>query len=287
MASAADLLQEVGLPGSATSLGGSGYTIGATSITVGSTSNWPTNTGVTFAIDRAEVINGVEQRIDGTYCEFVGVVSSGTSVTSVSKQFGTDQDYPAGTLTRVYIPVSSERENRIVEWGTEQHNQDGTHSDVTATSLSVTGNVTLANNKITAPMLATSAIKLGYTAGTSNVSTTSSSPTTLSLATTVTIPAGGRSVRITFFTGQLSNSVANTNTQITLWDGTVGSGTQLQTAFFASANANNATMATVSAIVTPSAGSKTYNAAIANIGGGTATSYASSTMPMYLLVEAI
>lgn len=142
-ASASDLLQEVGLPGSATNLAGSGYTIGGSSITVTSTTNWPTATGLTFAIDRAEVIDGETVRIDGTYCEFVGTVASSTSITNVSKAFGPDQDYPAGSLTRVYIPVSSERENRIVQWGTAQHKQDGTHDDITATSINVSGSVTL------------------------------------------------------------------------------------------------------------------------------------------------
>lgn len=129
MASSTDLLQEVGTPGTATTLASPGYTIGATSIVVASTANWPTATGTTFAIDRSENVGGVERRIEGTYCEFVGVVSSATSITSVSKVFGTAQDYPAGSTTRVYIPVSSERENRLVEWGLVHANQNGTLKD--------------------------------------------------------------------------------------------------------------------------------------------------------------
>ena len=125
-AAATDLLQEVGTPGTATTLSAPGYTIGNTSITVGSTSNWPTTTGVTFAIDVVTIVNNEEVRVEGTYCEFVGTVASGTSITNVSKVFGTAQDYAAGATTRVYIPVSSERENRIVEWGLTHADQDGT-----------------------------------------------------------------------------------------------------------------------------------------------------------------
>lgn len=104
-----------------------GYTVGDTSITVGSTSNWSTDTGVTFAIDQAQVVNGVEVQIAGTYNEYVGTVASGTSVSNVSWVLGTgDRNYASGALTRVYIPVSANRENRIVTWGLSHANQDGT-----------------------------------------------------------------------------------------------------------------------------------------------------------------
>lgn len=104
-----------------------GYTVGDTSITVGSTSNWPTDTGLTFAIDQAQVVNGVEVQVAGTYNEYVGTVASGTSVSNVSWATGSgNRNYSAGALTRVYIPVSATRENRIVDWGLAHANQDGT-----------------------------------------------------------------------------------------------------------------------------------------------------------------
>lgn len=127
-ASASDLLLKVGTPGTATTLSSPGYTQGNTSITVGSTTNWPSDTGVVFAIDVATVVNGLEVQTAGTYCEFIGVVSSGTSITSVALVNGTPQDYAAGSLTRVYIPVSAERENRIVTWGLVEHTELGRHT---------------------------------------------------------------------------------------------------------------------------------------------------------------
>lgn len=118
---------KVGSPGTATTLSAPGYTVGDTSITVGSTSNWPTDTGVAFAIDQAQVVNGVEVQVPGTYNEYVGTVASGTSVSNVSWATGSgDRNYSAGALTRVYIPVSATRENRIVDWGLAHANQDGT-----------------------------------------------------------------------------------------------------------------------------------------------------------------
>ena len=123
-AAATDLLQEVGIA-SATTLDSPGYTIGDTSITVVSVSTWPTATGITFAMDEVDAA-GVQ--VAGTYNEYVGVKASATSITNVSHQNGTNQNYTAGATTRVYIPVSAERENRIVEWGLTEHEQDGTHA---------------------------------------------------------------------------------------------------------------------------------------------------------------
>jgi len=118
---------KVGSPGTATTLSAPGYTVGNSSITVGSTSNWATDTGVAFAIDQAQVVNGVEVQVPGTYNEYVGTVASGTSVSNVSWATGSgDRNYSAGALTRVYIPVSATRENRIVDWGLVHANQDGT-----------------------------------------------------------------------------------------------------------------------------------------------------------------
>lgn len=130
-ASAEDLLQLVGTPGTATTLSAN-YTAGNTSITVASTANWPTTTGVTFAMDEAETVNGEEVQVVGSYREFVGTVATATSVTNVDCVYGTDRDFSAGATTRVYIPVSAERENRIVEGMLQDHeNPRGNHKTLT------------------------------------------------------------------------------------------------------------------------------------------------------------
>lgn len=123
-ASANDLLIKTG-EGTATTLSSPGYTIGNTSITVVSTTNWPTDTGVIFAIDVAEIINGEQVQVAGTYTEYEGVVSGATSITSVGLVTGTPQNYSAGALTRVYIPLSSEVQNRMVDGLLVSHTQTG------------------------------------------------------------------------------------------------------------------------------------------------------------------
>lgn len=138
VANANDLYVKTG-EGTATTLASPGYTISDTSITVVSTTNWPTDTGVIFAIDVAEVVDGEQVQVAGTYCEFEGVVSGATSITSVDLVAGTPQNYAAGALTRVYIPLSSEVQNRMVDGFVEEHAQDGTHTDITTTSINNAG----------------------------------------------------------------------------------------------------------------------------------------------------
>jgi hypothetical protein len=134
-AAASDLIMEVGTPGTATNLAGSGYAIAGTSMTVVSTSNWPTATGAPFAVDVVEIVNGAEVRVEGSYNEFVGVVTSATTIGSVVQTFGTPQNYAAGATTRVYIPVTSTRENRLAQAMVMQHKQDGTHANTITTNV--------------------------------------------------------------------------------------------------------------------------------------------------------
>lgn len=125
-ASATDMFTKVGTPGTATTLSAPGHAISGTSITVVSTVNWPTTTGVIFAIDTVSLINGVETRDVGSYTEWEGVVASGTSITGLVLRSGTDQVYPAGATTRVYIPVAGSQNDRMVTGLVVSHNQDGT-----------------------------------------------------------------------------------------------------------------------------------------------------------------
>lgn len=130
-ASASDYFHKVG-DSTATTLSAPGYTIGGTSINVGSTTNWPTDTGVTFAIDEVDA-DGV--RVPGTYNTFRGVVSSGTQISSLTYVGGdANRNYSAGATTRVYIHVGKDRENRFVDGVITEHAQDGTHKSAIITS---------------------------------------------------------------------------------------------------------------------------------------------------------
>lgn len=133
-ASKNDKLMKVGLA-TATNLDAN-YTAGATSLTVVSTSGMPTDTGITVAID---TIDSAGVQVPGSYNEYVCTVASATGLANVEWSDGSgDTNYNAGATTRVYIPVAKTRENRIVEWGVAEHNQDGTHSDITADTITAT-----------------------------------------------------------------------------------------------------------------------------------------------------
>lgn len=146
----------------------------------------------------------------------------------------------------------------------------------------------LADGAVGGSKLATSAITLGYAQITSNFSTTSATPVQVtSLTSTVTIPSGGRRIKITAFTGQLSNTAGNNTGELSIWDGTVGSGTRLQFGDITAGGAGNTgSPCIIIAVVTPAAGSKTYNVgALAT--AGTTTVAAVATGPAFILVEAI
>lgn len=122
-AAATDYYQKVGRS-TATTLSAPGYTIGNTSINVGSTTNWPTTTGITFAIDTIDS-NGV--RVAGTYNTFRGTVNTATQITNVTYVGGdANQNYSAGSTTRVYILAQSDWANRLVDGIIVHADQDGT-----------------------------------------------------------------------------------------------------------------------------------------------------------------
>lgn len=149
------------------------------------------------------------------------------------------------------------------------------------------GSTALATNAVQASQLATNAITLGYAQITANTTTASATAVQITgLTATVTIPAGGRRVKITVFIPNSSNTVVST-ASYSIWDGTVGSGTQLAESRQTHPLASGTNMSIMlAAVVTPAAGSKTYNAGV-RVDAGTETNIASATAPPFILVEAI
>lgn len=144
-------------------------------------------------------------------------------------------------------------------------------------------------NSIGATSLSTSAITLGYAQITGNVTLTAPTSDTLitGLTLAVTIPTGGRRVKITAYTPALFSSNPNASTTLSVWDGAVGTGTQLQSFTHSSGTvASDQLTANLIAVVTPSAGSKTYNLGMKTTAGN-AVCVASNTAPAFILVEAI
>jgi hypothetical protein len=126
-----DYFTKVGSPGNATALAAPGHTIAGTTFNVDSTSLMPTDTAVIFGVDVVTIVNGEEVRTAGTYTVWRGLVTSSTAITSCVLMYGTDQNYSAGTTTRVYILPTSSRENRIVDGLLLDHLNTGRHSVAT------------------------------------------------------------------------------------------------------------------------------------------------------------
>jgi hypothetical protein len=143
-------------------------------------------------------------------------------------------------------------------------------------------------NSVLAAMLATDAITLGYAQRTADITglTSASAVQITGLTAAVTIPAGSRKVRITVYVSDTTNSSGASHT-ISIWDGTVGSGTQLQASTVYNRGAGNGTgYVMAQAVVTPSAGAKTYNAGIA-VSTGSGNVIAAATKPAFIQVEAV
>lgn len=144
------------------------------------------------------------------------------------------------------------------------------------------------NNVVPAAALATNAIRLGYAQLTVGPTTSSTSVTSTGLGVTVTIPSGGRGVKILVWTPTVTNNTNGDGTNVSIWDGPVGTGTLLaQANIYQPAAAQMQVPVIVMACPpTPSPGSKTYNVGFNAVTGGTSTFGAGSNSPAFILIEA-
>lgn len=218
------------------------------------------------------------------------------NASSTLADIATTQTFTNKTLTSPTITGGSIDQTTITVDAITGHTtaNTGTIYGVAITAGKITGagsigNTALATNAVQASQLATNAITLGFTTyTTADFSTASSTAVQITgLTATVTIPAGGRKVKITAFIYEMYNITTGDSAILSIWDGTVGSGTQLAASGLTSATGNAVSSTTCIAIVTPAAGSKTYNVGLNQVTGGTAHVAAGATTPGFILVETI
>lgn len=124
MAAANSDLFRKGGANTVTTLAAPGKALAATSITVGSTTNYPTDTGIVIGIRQVDS-DGI--LVPGTYSEYNATVTSGTTFSiDAVPVLGSDQVYPAGSTTQVFLPVSSSAHNDLIDGLLVSHDQDGT-----------------------------------------------------------------------------------------------------------------------------------------------------------------
>lgn len=150
------------------------------------------------------------------------------------------------------------------------------------------GSTQIATNGVAAANLATNAITLGYAQITGNFTTASGTAVQVTgLTITVTIPSGGRRIKITGFARDIYNTSAAHPSYLSVWDGTVGSGAELAMGQYVDVAGSTGGLGMAIAVVSPAAGSKTYNIGLNTDGTGTAGLQAASTYPAFILVECI
>lgn len=211
------------------------------------------------------------------------VTLDGTQTFTGANSF-TGSSWSGGTIDNTNITVDNISGHTVAGNGTVYGLS--IHSGVIQTAGAGTSTL-LAQNAVQANQLATNTIKLGYTQITSGFSTSSTTAVQVTgLTVTVTIPAGGRSIKITAFARDIFSTSSAGFMSWSIWDGTVGSGTQLGAGQSNPTNTTGQTMAMAMAITTPSAGSKTYNIGLLT-SSGTANIEAGTAFPAFILVEAI
>jgi len=161
-------------------------------------------------------------------------------------------------------------------------------NDIVANVEALAAGTGLDINSISASKLSDSAITLGYAQITTTISTTSTSFVAApGLSKTVTIPDGGRNVEITVFVYALSNIIAGSISIIDLWDGSVGTGTEIQRAqVTSSTNAAGVAVTMVSFVSSPAAGSKTYSVGYRATANSTSIN-CGATFPAFILIKLV
>jgi hypothetical protein len=128
---------------------------------------------------------------------------------------------------------------------------------------------------------------IGYRQITSSFNSGTTATTAVTgLSLPVIVPTSRR-VKITTYCEALTPSSTFTTVALSIWDGTVGSGTQLQQASSDPSSSNTATVSATAIAYAQASGSKTYNVGIAKASSGTPNVTATSTAPAYISVELV
>lgn len=126
---------------------------------------------------------------------------------------------------------------------------------------------------------------LGYRQRTSDFTSTGSNTQITELSAPVIVPAG-RKVKITVYAKNWRHTVAVTNITLSVWDGIAGSGTEVGRSFVTVPGASYSLPCGLQTEFTPSAASKTYNAAFSG-SASTGTMEGGATYPMFIRVELV
>lgn len=139
---------------------------------------------------------------------------------------------------------------------------------------------TVDSAKLPSPTLGYAQINSNFTsAGTAEQAVTG-------LSTTVTVPAGGKRIKVTAYTGQLIASIDNSRIDLSIYEDSTRIGTSYGTVR-SGVSGGSGPVSTV-VVKVPTAGSHTYSVRVTvSVGSGTATVFSDSVTAAFLLVELI
>lgn len=150
--------------------------------TVGALTGWPTATAVHFIIYTTDV-NGA--KVAGSQTDWKGIVS-GSTLTNLTLKAGTNSGYSVGAVVEA-APTAAWADD-LTEGIRVEHNQDGTHADITADSITInsSGSVDFSNAPLATADLADAAVTSAKLAeaffrGRYQADTTNSAPTGLTV----------------------------------------------------------------------------------------------------------
>ena len=125
-------------------------------------------------------------------------------------------------------------------------------------------------------------VVIAYRESVANTTSSTSITAVFGLSCPIIVPSG-RNIKVTFWVARLANATQpNNGSEISIWEGTVGSGTRLSSANFDGLTINNAGFGIITeALCTPSTSSVTINAGLIATTGGTATLLFKANSPIY------
>lgn len=124
MTALTDKFRKVAAADTVTQMDNPGKAIGASSFNIVDSTGWPTDTAIDVGI---RIVDAQGKLVPGTYTEWKATLSGNTLSLGVSPtpSIGSDQNYPSGATTEVYVANSATRVNDMVDALLQSLNQDG------------------------------------------------------------------------------------------------------------------------------------------------------------------
>lgn len=240
-------------------------------------------TAIVALIDgRRVTIGATSKTYTASKDTYVDVLRSGATASYVYTEVSNNAASPALAANSIRIAIVTTNGTEITNSNQGQENQ------VIPIASSVPYSVTDSLGNLIAPRDSMRRV-LGYRQRVSTFTTTNTSPTQITELSCPVIVPTGRKVKITLKAGsRILNSAASNESLIQIWEGVVGSGTQLSMDRFEQhATAGEGTSITSQAVRTPTSASITYNGSLHTSAAGTVEITAASTSPAFILVELV